>query len=116
MEVNSVNPIRPNVPTQTPQDIENRKPHEIPVPNEKVNEEIKITEENLNEAVDKLNKTANVFDRALRFQVHDETHRTVVTVVDTANDKVIRQYPSEEVLDMVAKVENYLGLIFDKKA
>jgi uncharacterized FlaG/YvyC family protein len=40
----------------------------------------------------------------------------MVSVVDTSNDKVIRQYPSEEVLDMVAKMENYLGIIFDKKA
>lgn len=122
MDVNSLNPIRPVIPsvpaqpTQSTQDVASRKTNEIPKPVEQPVEDPKKSEENLNEAVDKLNKTANVFDRALKFQIHDETHRTVVSVVDTANDKVIRQYPSEEVLDMVAKMENYLGMIFDKKA
>lgn len=73
-------------------------------------------EENVREAVDKLNKTAVIFDRSLRFQVHDKTHRTMVSVVDITNDKVIRQIPTEEVLDLVAKMDDYLGLIFDKKA
>ncbi|MBU1109285.1 MAG: flagellar protein FlaG [Candidatus Riflebacteria bacterium] len=74
------------------------------------------TEKDLQEAVDKLNKTAMIFDRSLRFQVHGATHRTMVSVVDIANDKVIRQIPNEEVLDLVAKMEDYMGLIFDKKA
>ncbi|OGK09461.1 MAG: hypothetical protein A2W80_02485 [Candidatus Riflebacteria bacterium GWC2_50_8] len=74
------------------------------------------TQEELKEAVDKLNKTAVIFDRSLRFQVHDATHRTMVSVVDITNDKVIRQIPNEEVLDLVAKMDDYMGLIFDKKA
>jgi flagellar protein FlaG len=40
----------------------------------------------------------------------------MVSVVDTINDKVIRQIPEEEVLDLVAKMKDYIGLIFDKKA
>lgn len=73
-------------------------------------------EEKLREAVDKINKTAVIFDRSLRFQVHEATHRTMVSVIDTINDKVIRQIPEEEVLDLVAKMKDYIGLIFDKKA
>ena len=73
-------------------------------------------EENIEEAVDKLNKTAQIFDRSLRFQVHEKTNRTMVSVVDTNSDKIIRQIPNEEVLDLVAKMDDYLGLIFDKKA
>ena len=74
------------------------------------------TEEDLKEAVDKLNKTAVIFDRSLRFQIHDKTHRTMVSVIDIVQDKVIRQIPNEEVLDLVAKMDDYLGMIFDKKA
>jgi len=79
-------------------------------------EQSKKNEDNVQEAVDKLNKTAVIFDRSLRFQIHDKTHRTMVSVVDMANEKVIRQIPPEEVLDLVAKMDDYLGLIFDKKA
>ena len=74
------------------------------------------TQEDLQEAVDKLNKTAMIFDRSLRFQIHDATHRTMVSVIDITKDKIIRQIPNEEVLDLVAKMEDYMGLIFDKKA
>lgn len=74
------------------------------------------TQEDLQEAVDKLNKTAVIFNRSLRFQVHDATRRTMVSVVDITSDKVIRQIPNEEVLDLVAKMDDYMGLIFDKKA
>lgn len=69
----------------------------------------------LNEAVDKINKTAAAFDRALKFQVHEETDRTVVSVLDIESDKVIREIPSQELLDLFAKMEDYIGMIFDKK-
>jgi flagellar protein FlaG len=95
--------------------VEGLKPAEAK-PLESQNEAKEKNEEKISEAVDKLNKTAVIFDRSLRFQVHDKTHRTMVSVVDITSDKVIRQIPSEEVLDLVAKMDDYLGLIFDKKA
>jgi flagellar protein FlaG len=85
-----------------------------PGENQEKNEE--KNEEKLREAVDKINKTAVIFDRSLRFQIHEATHRTMVSVVDVVNDKVIRQIPEKEVLDLVAKMQDYIGLIFDKKA
>lgn len=79
-------------------------------------ENTKKNEEKVREAVDKINKAAVIFDRSLRFQVHDATKRTMISVIDTVSDKVIRQIPTEEVLDLVAKMNDYIGLIFDKKA
>lgn len=72
--------------------------------------------ENLDEAIDKLNKTAVIFDRSLRFQIHSQTHETMVSVVDITSDKVIREIPAREILDLVSKMRDYLGMIFDKKA
>lgn len=71
--------------------------------------------EKLGEAVDKLSRTAQIFNRALEFKVHEETNRTMVSVIDKENNKVIRQIPPEEALDVLAKIEDYIGLIFDKK-
>ena len=72
--------------------------------------------DNLGEAVDKLNKAAAIFDRSLKFQIHKKTHQVVVSVIDTKTNKVIRQIPSKEALDIVSKMDDYMGLIFDKKA
>lgn len=72
--------------------------------------------EKLENAIKKLNDTAKVFNRSLKFKMHEATHRTMISVIDTDTDKVIREIPGEEALDMVAKMQEYLGLIFDKKA
>ena len=72
--------------------------------------------EKLENAIKKLNDTAKVFNRSLKFKMHEATNRTMVSVIDTDTDKVIREIPGEEALDMVAKMQEYLGLIFDKKA
>lgn len=48
--------------------------------------------------IDEVNSTLYSMNRALRFEVHDKTEDLVVHVVNTKTDEVIRQYPSEEVL------------------
>lgn len=72
--------------------------------------------EKLDEAIDKLNRTAMVFDRSIRFQIHDATKETMVAVIDRNTDRVIREIPSKEILDFMAHMRDYLGLLFDKKA
>jgi len=79
-------------------------------------EDPKKDREDLEEAIEKLNQTAMIFDRGLRFQIHDKTHTPMVAVVDLKSDKVIREIPSKEILDLVSKMRDYLGMIFDKKA
>ncbi|MFZ2956822.1 MAG: flagellar protein FlaG [Candidatus Ozemobacteraceae bacterium] len=72
--------------------------------------------ERVSEAVDKLNQTAGIFDRSLRFEIHKESKELMVSVIDSKTDKVIREIPSKEVLDLVAKMKVYVGMVFDKKA
>lgn len=123
MEINGVRPAMDVMAVKSPDfekqsemaKVEGLKPFEAKAVDAKKDESEK-SEEIVREAVDKLNKTAVIFDRSLRFQIHDKTHRTMVSVIDIASDKVIRQIPTEEVLDLVAKMDDYLGLIFDKKA
>ena len=116
MEIGNVKPVLEPMAGQPVESV--KKQSELPEGKvlEAAKENKEKSEEELKEAVDKLNKTAVIFDRSLRFQVHDKTHRTMVSVVDIVQDKVIRQIPTEEVLDLVAKMDDYLGLIFDKKA
>ena len=73
-------------------------------------------EVDVNDAVDQLNETARVFNRSIRFKVHEDTHRTMISVVDSLTDKVIREIPSEEALDMVARMNDAIGALFDKRA
>ncbi|HID30922.1 MAG TPA: flagellar protein FlaG [Desulfobacterales bacterium] len=54
-------------------------------------------------------------DVGLHFSVHETTGRTVVRVVDKETEKLVREIPPEEFLNLAAKLEEMIGIIFDKK-
>jgi len=67
----------------------------------------KITEE--------LNKALNPLNTTLKFQFNDKIDELMVKVVDTQNNKVIREYPPKEALELMEKMREIVGLLFDKK-
>jgi flagellar protein FlaG len=71
--------------------------------------------EELQEGVERLNSTANVFNTGLRFLIHEETNRIMVQVVDLKEDEVIREIPPEKILNMVAQIQNIIGLFIDTR-
>ena len=52
----------------------------------------------------------------LKFDVHEDTNRLMVNLVDGKANKVLKTFPSREFLDMVARIKDYVGMIVDKKA
>ncbi|OON98867.1 MAG: hypothetical protein ATN35_02980 [Epulopiscium sp. Nele67-Bin004] len=50
---------------------------------------------------------------SLRFSVHERTNRVAVQIVDKASDQVIKEIPSEEVLDMLGKMWDAAGIFVD---
>ena len=51
----------------------------------------------------------------LEFSVNDSTGHTVVKVMDKDTGRLIRQIPPQELLDLAAKLEDMMGILFDKK-
>jgi len=54
-------------------------------------------------------------DVDLQFSVHKSSGHVVVTVTDEDTGKVIREIPEREMLDLAARLEEMVGLIFDQK-
>lgn len=54
-------------------------------------------------------------NRSVQFQVDEESGRDVIRVLDKQSGEVIKQYPSEEVLDLVSKLSQSAGLLFDEE-
>lgn len=52
----------------------------------------------------------------LSFAKHEDTGRTFVKVINKDTDELIREIPSEEVLNMAAKLDEMIGILFDIKA
>jgi flagellar protein FlaG len=67
-------------------------------------------------ALDQLNGYMEETQRGLRFSMDDVSGRTIVRVVDTETDEVIRQIPSEEMLTVIRNISEIAGKIFDEVA
>ncbi|SDG16985.1 flagellar protein FlaG [Desulfosporosinus hippei DSM 8344] len=62
-----------------------------------------------------MNKFIQAMDANIQFEVHEKTNQLMVQVVDRANNKVLKEFPSSEFLDTMAAIRDYVGILLDKK-
>ena len=75
--------------------------------------ERKIPNEGVKRAVEEINK--KVINSEAVFGVHDSTNRVTIKIVDKETKEVLKEYPPEKTLDMIAKVWELAGLLVDEK-
>lgn len=73
------------------------------------------TEKQLIEAVNAGNKELKKLETNLRFSVHEKTQQVMVKIVNADTEEVIREIPSEKILDLVASIMERAGILIDKK-
>ena len=78
-------------------------------------ETIPVTSEMLDRAVDSVQKISDVFNTHLTFEKDESTGKTIVKVVDSETDEIIRQIPAEMMLKVMTKIQDYLGILIDEK-
>lgn len=66
----------------------------------------------IRKAVDEINKKAHNSEAV--FGIHEATNRVTIKIVDKDTKKVLKEYPPEKTLDMIAKVWEMAGLLVDK--
>lgn len=74
-----------------------------------------LTKEEAEHVVNGMNEFLKPKFTSLKFKLHEELERYYVEVVDQDTQKVVREIPSKELLDMYAKMTDFLGLFIDKK-
>ena len=72
--------------------------------------------ETLLQAVDEVQKAIAPVAQNLLFSIDDDTGRTIVKIVDSQTDEVIRQMPSEEVLAISKAIDKLQGLLIKQQA
>lgn len=80
-------------------------------------------EQSLLGSVEKLEALAQLNSKQFKFHIDKQTNSPVVVVKDIETDEVIRQIPSEEVLELAGKIDELqeqifgqpLGVLFDQK-
>lgn len=70
--------------------------------------------DNIEKAVQQINKTMETYNTEVRFSLHEKSGEYYVKVVNPIDNTVIREIPPEKVLNMVAYFKELLGIVVDK--
>ncbi len=81
----------------------------------KEQEDSRGQEKQILRAIEKANGKFESHNNQLSFAVHEATKQIMVKVIDKDTKEVIREIPSEKVLDMVANRMETAGLFVDAK-
>ncbi|MFP3426209.1 flagellar protein FlaG [Pseudoalteromonas sp. SIMBA_162] len=79
--------------------------------------------QNLQESIGKIESLSQLKTKKFEFSVHEESKKSFVVVKDTETNEIIRQIPSQEVLELAEKIDRLqeeifgssLGLLFDQE-
>ena len=77
-------------------------------------EQIQADNEKVKKAISEMTKNAKSNAEAV-FGIHDKTNRVTIKMVDKDTKEVIKEFPPDETLDMIAKVWEIAGIMVDEK-
>ncbi|WP_289283794.1 MULTISPECIES: flagellar protein FlaG [unclassified Methylophaga] len=83
---------------------------------EKQNGQQQQLADDLRDKVAQLNDYMQNMNRNLQFSVDDTSGDTVIKVIDSETEEVVRQIPSEEILEARHAAEKYRGILLETKA
>ena len=66
----------------------------------------------IEDSVDRLQSAVQSIQRDLKFSVDDVSGDTVITVLDSETEEVVRQIPSEEAIALAKNLESIKGVLF----
>ena len=71
--------------------------------------------EQLKMAIAEMNKKINNSNEEAVFGVHEDTNRIMIKIMDKDTKEVIKEFPPEKTLDMIAKIWEMAGILVDEK-
>lgn len=75
-----------------------------------------FTKNELDESLKKLNKYLEEENTHAEYEVHEKFKDIMIKIVDNTTKEVILEVPPRKILDVVAKLCEITGIVFDKKA
>ncbi len=71
--------------------------------------------EQLKKAIAEMNRKINNSNEEAVFGVHEDTNRIMIKIMDKETKEVIKEFPPEKTLDMIARIWEMAGLLVDEK-
>ncbi len=72
-----------------------------------------VSQEKIRKALESINKQLSHTE--CQYGFHDKTNRVTIKIGDKDTEKVIKEFPPEETLDMIAKAWELAGILVDEK-
>ena len=76
----------------------------------------KASTEQTKQSLQEINKVMDALSISVQFQVDPDYKEAIIKVVDQQSGKVIRQFPSEDVVRISKALDNLKGLLFAQSA
>ncbi len=69
----------------------------------------------LKKAIAEMNRRINNSNEEAVFGVHEDTNRIMIKIMDKETKEVIKEFPPEKTLDMIARIWEMAGILVDEK-
>ncbi|MDD5716282.1 MAG: flagellar protein FlaG [Sulfuricurvum sp.] len=73
------------------------------------------SQEQMDKLIEQLNQSLNPFNTSLRFGFDNKSEDFYVSVVDTKSNRMLRRFPVEQAEQLLPKIQEVNGLLFDQK-
>jgi len=77
---------------------------------------VRLTAEQVEQVVKEMKQVVAPMAQNLEFSIDQGSGHTVVKVIDTATQEVVRQIPSEELMSIARSIDKLQGLLLNRKA
>ncbi len=81
----------------------------------KKEKEVALDEKRLEKISERVNVQLKEYDRRLEYRLHEKTNELIIKVIDTTDNSVVREIPSEKLLDYVASIKDKIGINLDER-
>lgn len=114
MDASRVLPVQKGTETQF-QNAENREATRDRAATQKVAEKVAQVPSDQNKLLQDINGVVRTFNARVAFEVDPKDKSSKILVVDKETGKVIRQIPPEEAAELYEKMDEIVGIIFNRR-
>ncbi len=73
------------------------------------------SQEQMDKLIDQLNRSLDPFNTSLRFGFDNTSEDFYVSVIETKSNRMLRRFPVEQAEQLLPKMQEVNGLLFDQK-
>lgn len=74
-----------------------------------------LNQEEIQQAIDQANKFLFPGNSRFEIRMHERTKNVMVKLVDTETDEVIKEIPTEKILDLIGRIWDVVGILVDER-